>query len=486
MKKILFFVTATLLLTTGCNDYLNTVPFSNTTADNFYKTANDAELAITGCYNRLVGGSAYTLFGSGIQSLLDSGTDECVLREGLSEPTFGQFPLGTYPEDHLMFSAAWHTLYNSINRTNYLLEKIEDIDMSLTRKTEIKGEAHFLRGFFYFYLGVLYGGAPVYTTSYQDPEAPRNSLQEVFLQAIEDLTFASESLPDRAGITGRANKWTASGYLVKTYCYLAACKKNNVGTNFAKNGNKVFFGDVPGEITRENQYTIVTKIPYGTPDGVINLYVEKEGVRSLPFEFEVGLIFSDDFNRSSTAWVDKSASDILGKGWEIIGGQFRIDNQLLYSEEGKILCKLDSAVTENDMGHSFRLGIDFRIDVAAGTCFAGLIFNAQDADNWYVLRVGGAGGLVQFLATNNGGMGWSGVMFNKSGYAFQGGNTFYRLTVFSDTPGAFDVKITSLDTGETVFDERVTDSAVRFTGGVAGIFSLETHTQFDNFTLSVK
>ncbi|MBD1431550.1 RagB/SusD family nutrient uptake outer membrane protein [Sphingobacterium sp. DN00404] len=222
------------ILFCGCGKFLDTTPYSNTVVDNFYKTASDAELALTGCYNTVVAAVAQgewgrASFNSGMQALLDGGTDETIMRDGLADPLFGAIPTAAFTEQHELFKFSWSFLFKGINRVNYLLDHIDAVDMTDARKEEIKGEARFLRGFFYYYAGILYGGAPVYTTSVQDPMAPRNSLQEVFTQVLDDLQYAYDVLPHRATIPGRANKWSAAGFLVKSYNYLASSKMNDVG-----------------------------------------------------------------------------------------------------------------------------------------------------------------------------------------------------------------------------------------------------------------
>lgn len=43
-------------------------------------------------------------------------------------------------------------------------------------------------------------------------------------------TKAYKELPDRnSNVNGRVNKWTAGGYLLKMYTYLASCKRTRVG-----------------------------------------------------------------------------------------------------------------------------------------------------------------------------------------------------------------------------------------------------------------
>ena len=243
MKTIYFILLPLLLLAlSGCQDYLVSVPMSSTVVENFYKTPEDAELALTGCYQTIVaavvqGQWGRASFNTGMQTMLDAGTDECIIREGLSDPLFGTIGNGSYSAKDDLFKYNWAFLYTGISRTNFLLDKLDGIEMDSTRRVKMKAEARFLRGFYYMYVGMFYGGAPVYLNSNQNPLAERNSLKDVFTLVVNDFKYAYENLPHRAKIQGRANKWTSSGFMVKTYCYLASCKNNNVGAdlNFTLN-----------------------------------------------------------------------------------------------------------------------------------------------------------------------------------------------------------------------------------------------------------
>lgn len=161
--------------------------------------------------------------------MLNGGTDEVILRDGIAEPNWAPFGNGTYTSQNPKLKDNWFVFFAGINRVNYFLEKIDEIEMDPDRKAEMKGEAHFLRGFYYFYLAVEFGALPIFTTSKPDIDSQREPLENVYKLIIEDLSFAYLTLPDRASIPGRANKWSAAGYLTKVYTYLASCKMNNVG-----------------------------------------------------------------------------------------------------------------------------------------------------------------------------------------------------------------------------------------------------------------
>ena len=85
MKKlnyiIIFFLAVVLY---GCSDILDTEPLGFTATANFYKDANDVEIALTGCYG-LFGQSYSVNYRTGMFLIGNVGTDE-VLGNPYSTP----------------------------------------------------------------------------------------------------------------------------------------------------------------------------------------------------------------------------------------------------------------------------------------------------------------------------------------------------------------------------------------------------------------
>ncbi|MBC9928973.1 RagB/SusD family nutrient uptake outer membrane protein [Chitinophaga qingshengii] len=266
-----------VVLTGGCRKYLDTKPYSFNTVENLYKTAADAELGLTGCYSILNTNSIQNTgfgetFAVAMPFMLSAGTDELVAQDGFTNPNYAPFGTADVSSQNETIRNNWFFLFAGINRINYLLEQVPGTPVNENRKKEIIGEGHFLRGLLYMYLAMEYGGVPVYRSSVQDPGVQRASLQEVYELVLADLQEAYQSLPARAGVPGRANKWSAAGYLAKVYAYLAACKKNNVGKelNFKLNSfdwvdaaemyNKLL--TVTTDITANSGYKLTARYDY--------------------------------------------------------------------------------------------------------------------------------------------------------------------------------------------------------------------------------
>ncbi len=267
MKKIVYHIIIIIaILAAACTDdpFLEPVPYSFTSPENFYQKESDFELAINGCYDILNSGSVQGLgnhdtWSRGLYFMMNGGTDEMITQASAGGVDYAPWGLAAFTSDNKFLRYNWHFFYAGINRTNYLLEKIDNVEFrNNLRKEEIKAEAVFLRGLYHYYLSMLFGAIPTYTTSSQDPSAERQPVNEVFSRIIQDFTYGYNNLQHRASILGRANKWSAAGFLAKTYTYLASCKTNNVGEslNFPLNS----FSWVDAGQTYTNALTLLNDI----------------------------------------------------------------------------------------------------------------------------------------------------------------------------------------------------------------------------------
>ena len=222
---------------TGCKKFLEEKPYSFVAPENFFKTAADAELALTGVYDILnvpaiQGQGNHNMWGRGMHSLTSVGNDELIADNTATEVDYISYSNYTYNSQTPVAAFTWVFLYAGINRANYLLQRVPAITMDENRKKQILAEAHLLRGLYYFYLGWLWGGVPVITEPEPTTMQARNSLQEVMTLAEADFKTAYDNLPPRNVKTGRVNKYTAAGFLAKLYLYLGSCKENNIGASF--------------------------------------------------------------------------------------------------------------------------------------------------------------------------------------------------------------------------------------------------------------
>lgn len=234
LKNFLFFICVLTLF--SCENSLEPTPYSFTSPENFYKTAQDAEIALVGVYNTLTAGDIQgqgnaDSFRRDLYEMLVGGTGEGVTPRQFANNRGGQFGTAAFTSQDVELNFTWFFLYAGISRANSLLENLPNIpdnDFTGNRKIEIEAEAKLLRGFYHTLLTMMHGAIPVYTRTDEDPTKARQSVQEVYAQILLDYEFAYANLQNRGPLAASVNKWTAAGLLVKVHTYLASMKMNGL------------------------------------------------------------------------------------------------------------------------------------------------------------------------------------------------------------------------------------------------------------------
>lgn len=241
MKKHIniLIIFALVVVVSSCDDALEPTPYSFTAPENFYKSAQDAEVALVGIYNTLTAGDIQgfgnaSSFRRDLYEMLVGATGEGVTPVNVANNRGGVFGTAGFGTQEPEFNEAWFFLYAGVSRANSLLENlpnIPDTEFSGTRKAEIEGEAKLLRGFYHMILSMMHGAIPVYEKTDDDPLMARKPVQEVYAHIISDYEFAYQNLLDRGPLGASVNKWTAAGLLLKVHTYLASMKMNGL-SNF--------------------------------------------------------------------------------------------------------------------------------------------------------------------------------------------------------------------------------------------------------------
>jgi hypothetical protein len=224
-----------LLLTSmaimSCKKYVTVdTPTTSTSSENVYKNDATATAVLNGIYIKI---SSTGLASQGFASLtLYSGlaADELELWSGSPDNT-----LIDYYQNNLTASGTggelWNTIYPFIFTCNSAIEGVAS-SQTLTPKvkSQLLGEAQFMRAFFYYYLTNLYGDVPlVLSKDYVvTSNLPRTSKEKVYQQIIADL-HASQMLlstnfvkPDLITTTTervRPTKWAATALLARAYLF---------------------------------------------------------------------------------------------------------------------------------------------------------------------------------------------------------------------------------------------------------------------------
>jgi hypothetical protein len=208
---------------TACNKELDVQNPNNQITNNFGKTESDLKEAVIATYNPLrYDGSfsrvGYTLDAVRGDEVWNSSQQWYLEYDNLNSP--GTIGIGDdWP---------WRSFYIVVNHANFVLSKVDGVEMSEDSYNQIAGQALFLRSLAYYELATYYQTVPLIKdyASYIDIStmyAANNTQDEVFDQIETDLTKAMQILPsrDKGGewAKGRATSGSAAGYLARALMF---------------------------------------------------------------------------------------------------------------------------------------------------------------------------------------------------------------------------------------------------------------------------
>ena len=202
-----------LFALSSCEGYLDVEQPSIYTDQNYYKTPQDFETAINGCYAQL-----QTIYNKNYMEAIVTRADE--VRNSTPIGRFMDTPMES------KWSKPWSAWWTLVFRCNQLLSRIDAVVFTdEDRKAYITGEAYALRGLAYLQFAWCWGGAPLITKEISREEVykvARSSQEDTYKQAISDFEDAFNRLPDSwaSSEAGRVTKYAAAGMLGRTYMYM--------------------------------------------------------------------------------------------------------------------------------------------------------------------------------------------------------------------------------------------------------------------------
>ena len=241
MKKTiirLFTVASALLALSACENFLDTVSYTERNTSNFPASEEDAMQLVTGIYATLN------------LDLRDyAGTCYIMQANLCSDDQFGGGGMDDSEAqawDHLMYNDIdaqgdfWTNCYSGIGRANMAisaLDKVQDEDL----RNQLLGEAYILRSWFYFELAQMFEIVPLVTTV---PESVGDAAEYPALATVPEIYgFIAASLkkacdimpstPYGSILTGRGhvNRWVAEGLLARVYLFYTGFYSDKNGEN---------------------------------------------------------------------------------------------------------------------------------------------------------------------------------------------------------------------------------------------------------------
>lgn len=219
MKKIFLFCSLVLLLV-GCGEgFLDTEPLTMKVNTNFYQTPAEVDQALIGIYSA-VSPEDIPSWSFMVSEFMSGDRLPGGSPDDAHATAMGQFE--NFGED--LYLPFWERQYQGIFRANMLLKAMDENPEVFPNEQDAnkaKGQARFLRAYFYLELAKMFGTVPLHL----DPTGenlPKAGVDELYGQIAADLKFAIENLPSvplTPNDFGRTTKWAAEGYMARAFLF---------------------------------------------------------------------------------------------------------------------------------------------------------------------------------------------------------------------------------------------------------------------------
>lgn len=229
MKRLRYLVGAFLVITLvfgGC-DSLNVSPESQISEKDVWSDPALIRSFVSNIYRGMGHGAAQgklSALTSNASSIPDLGAS-VIVQATLEPGSQGLFTMGRGD----LFHFHWPFIYDRIRNANVVLANIEGSEVGDQQfRDMMKGEAHFLRAYFYHNLLRMYGGVPIHTEPAQlgdeDLAKPRSSFSETVDFIVQEADQAASLLPTvRSGNdVGRASGGAAMALKSRVLLYAAS------------------------------------------------------------------------------------------------------------------------------------------------------------------------------------------------------------------------------------------------------------------------
>lgn len=189
---------------------LDSVNYTEKDQTNFPKTEKDQAQALAAIYQNLNVVNANPQYSYYYVAQLAS--DDALGGGGDNDKLMQAEDLMCVSTDN-MTQQFWNDRYEGIMRANTLLDALGEGGDPQTR-----GEALFLRAYYYYELSSMYGNIPLTTTS-QKAEPVQATAAQIWGQILQDLYTAATTMPSVRKTDGHVDKYCAEGMLGRCWLY---------------------------------------------------------------------------------------------------------------------------------------------------------------------------------------------------------------------------------------------------------------------------
>lgn len=201
-KSILSVILAALALS-SCG-FLDVEVHNVATLDRYYRTMDELEDALSGVYATLADNA---LYGEAVMGRLGLSAD---LGYEYYKKDAGTVSYYQASVSDVKITAFWRALYAGIGRANMLLANIDRVSATgetLIRREQIRGEALFLRAYYYYMLVKRFDNVPLVLTPLDDVNTDakyvvQSTPRQVYTQILADLEAAAPLVSDTPAVEG--------------------------------------------------------------------------------------------------------------------------------------------------------------------------------------------------------------------------------------------------------------------------------------------
>ncbi|QNE41475.1 RagB/SusD family nutrient uptake outer membrane protein [Hymenobacter sp. NBH84] len=216
-------LTALLLGAAGCDSFLDQPVLGQYEAGQFFTSDTNTILAVNAAYVPL----SFRDAGSNtIWVLGDVASDDAVKGSNPGDQAdFENIDIFNITPINAAVEAQWRRDYDGIFKCNVVLDGLPEsnTNISATVRQQARGQALFLRAYYYFELTNLYGNIPlrVKVETPEELQSPAVPQAQIYAQIEADCQAAAEALPATWTGTdvGRATKGAALALLTKAYLF---------------------------------------------------------------------------------------------------------------------------------------------------------------------------------------------------------------------------------------------------------------------------
>lgn len=245
----IIYIMACLLGMQACHDKLDVNQKSAITANAMWADEGDATAAMYGVYNKMRSSfaEAYIFWGEYRSGLWGRGL---ATNATYSDPFTNQL-------NSTHTHANWQNLYTTINDCNLILKYTPNISfVDEADKNKVLANALFVRAFCYYWIGRVWGDAPVLVNGFESGEQEdlyptREPADRVFEQVRVDLEAANSLMPESVTDRNLASKAAISLLQADYYLWMAKVRGGgDAALNLAK--------QAVDAVVNNSNYTLMT------------------------------------------------------------------------------------------------------------------------------------------------------------------------------------------------------------------------------------